>query len=337
MDKNVNTDDALSNLFLRMNLIGESSQFQEVLRLVKKVSRFDVGVFIHGETGTGKELIARAIHYLSSRRDMPFVPVNCGAFTDELFLNEFFGHKKGAYTGADNAYVGLAREADGGTLFLDEVDSLSAKSQVALLRFLQKHEFKSLGCTKIQRVNIRILCACNKDLQGLCRKGAFREDLFYRLDILRVKIPPLRQRDGDIPLLSSYFLEKTISKFNLDFKALHPETLRVLESYSWPGNVRELENYIQKLSLLNDGDLIRIDKVGEMPDISGACNEITDYKFGTFNKEKKRAINYFEKNYLKSVMIKTGGNISRAARYAKKERRSFARLLEKHGIDKNNL
>ena len=335
MDNNLNTDDALTHIFLRMNLIGESLPFQKVLRRVQKVSQFDVGVFICGETGTGKELIARAIHYLSARRDMPFVPVNCGAFTDDLFLNEFFGHKKGAYTGADNAYMGLVKESDGGTLFLDEVDSLSPKSQVALLRFLQKYEFKSLGCTKVQRVNLRIICACNTDLHRLCQKGAFRQDLMYRLDILRIKLPSLRQREGDVRLLSAYFLEKTISRFKLGFKAFHPETLEVLESYRWPGNVRELENYIQKLTLLNDSDVIRINKIGD--GYEDASNPITDYKLGAFNKEKEKAITYFEKNYLKSVMIKTGGNISQAARYARKERRSFTRLLEKHGIDKTSL
>ena len=331
------TKKMLGNLFLKMNLIGESDSFKNMLQLVRKVSQFDVGVYIQGETGVGKELIARAVHYLSDRSENPFVPVNCGAFTDELFLNEFFGHKKGAYTGADDSSRGIVSEADGGTLFLDEVDGLSQKSQGALLRFLQKYEYQSLGSSELQKVNVRVLCACNKDLYKLCSEGLFREDLLYRLDILKLEVPPLRERDGDISLLANYFFEESVKKFNLKLKIFHPDTYEALESHNWPGNIRELENYIRKLTLLFDGDIIKINSIKDICE-NNKCYEVVDLlEYGGFHEEKTKAINYFEKNYLKCIMTKVDGNISQAARYAKKERRTFTRLLEKHGITRYNL
>ena len=229
-------------------IIGESPEFLEKIRCVPRFARCDATVLISGESGTGKELFARAIHYLSSRADRPFVPVNCGALPENLLESEIFGHKRGAFTGAACDRAGLIRQAEGGTLFLDEIDCLMPQAQVKLLRFLQDGEYRSVGSEQIRHANIRVIAAANADFTQLLRSGKFREDLFYRLSVLTLTLPPLRECPGDILLLTRDFLEKQAAITNTRPKYISLAALNRLIVHPWPGNVRELQNVLMNIS-----------------------------------------------------------------------------------------
>jgi two-component system response regulator GlrR len=323
-------------------LVGESPPFIELLRSVDRVARHGAAtVMIRGETGTGKELIARAIHYLGARCDAPFVPINCGALPDQLAENEFFGHRAGAFTGATGESSGLLRLAHRGTLFLDEVDSLPAKTQVALLRFLQDGSFRPLGATREERVDVRIIAASNRDLEGEVRAGRFRADLFFRLNLIAVEIPPLRARAGDVGVLTQHFLKECVLRYRLADKRLNGRSLEALRAYAWPGNVRELENLVHRAYLLSDGELLEIAAPGAAaaahpappPDETGAgtlppdaCQEL-NYRLA-----KLRALQDFDRHYLTQLLQLASGNVTRAAQLAGKERRSLGKLLKRYGI-----
>lgn len=328
-------NNAMGNAFIAMNLIGQSPCFKKAVRKIKKISRFDVGVYIYGETGTGKELAARAIHYLGSRFDRPFVPIACGGLNDELFLNEFFGHAKGAYTGADRTQPGMVQIADKGTLFIDEIDSLTPKAQISLLRFLQEKEFKLLGSSETKRADTRIICASNRDLAKCVEVGTFRRDLYYRLDILRLDLPPLRHRNGDVLLLARHFIDKYAHEFELGEIKLDAEMEEKIMARRWPGNVRELENYILKFCLLSEAAEKREPHLGQQLPKSTIIDNL-DLQEG-FTKAKARAVDRFEKRYLQVLLTKARGNISQAARIAKKERRTFTRLLKKHNLRRDDF
>ena len=235
-------------------IIGESPVFLDKVRCVPRFARCDATVLISGESGTGKELFARAIHYLSPRADRPFVPVNCGALPENLVESEIFGHKRGAFTGAASDQAGLIREAEGGTLFLDEIDCLTPQAQVKLLRFLQDGEYRSVGSQQILHANIRVIAAANADFNHIVREGKFREDLFYRLNVLALTLPALRERRGDILLLTRDFLEKQAAITKTRPKNLSLAALNRLLSHSWPGNVRELQNVLTRAIVLSDRD-----------------------------------------------------------------------------------
>src|SRR5262245_29586620 len=220
--------------FAQFNLIGCSSAFIAQLTLVKKYATCDATVLIEGETGTGKELIARAIHYLSRRRDLPFIGLNCGALPDNLVESELFGHARGAFTDAKETRAGLVAQARGGTLFLDEVEAMSPRAQVALLRFLQDKEYRPLGGTLVKDANVRVLASSNADLKGMAQQGAFRADLLYRLDVLPLRLPPLRERDGDALRLAEAFVERLNQQSAGPPKVLHPNTAGVLAAHTWP-------------------------------------------------------------------------------------------------------
>src|SRR6266446_2164219 len=237
-------------------IIGESPEFLEKVRCVPRFARCDATVLISGESGTGKEIFARAIHYLSPRADGPFVPVNCGALPENLVESEIFGHKRGAFTGAASDQAGLIREAEGGTLFLDEIDCLTPQAQVKLLRFLQDGEYRSVGSEQILRANIRVVAAANADFSHLVRSGKFREDLFYRLNVLALALPALRERPGDILLLTHDFLEKQAAITETPPKNLSLAALNRLLGHSGPGNVRELQNVLMRAIVLCDRDSI---------------------------------------------------------------------------------
>lgn len=320
--------------FIAENLVGRSPCFKKTIQKLHKISGFDVSVYIYGETGTGKEQAARALHYLSSRRDGPFIPLSCGGLNDGLLLNELFGHAKGAYTGAYTTQPGMIQLANKGTLFLDEIDSLTPKAQVTLLRFLQEKEFKALGSPGIKRADTRIICAGNRDLGQCVEAGTFRRDLLYRLDVLRIDIPPLRQRKGDIRLLANHFINKFTRDFKLGEITLSSDLVESMDDYRWPGNVRELENCMLKLCLLSEPPNLRHPpEVQPSKRINSQIEETIDIDLQeSFTKAKTRAINRFEKQYLQLLLMKAKGNVSHAARIAKKERRSFTRLLQKHGI-----
>ena len=321
--------------FRHLNLIGESEAFQRVLLLVRRLSQCEATVLIHGETGTGKELVARAIHYLGARRTSPFIAVNCGAIPDSLVESEFFGHTSGAFTDAKQARAGVVAQAQGGTLFLDEVDSLSARSQVSLLRFLQDYEYRPLGGTASKSANVRVVAATNADLEALVAAGAYRRDLLYRLNVLSVHLPPLRERGNDVRLLAEAFLRRLSVRHATPPRTLHPETLAFLRRHAWPGNVRELENLVQREFLLSDDVQIRIAPAGEDSACAGDSQPIPPGD--TFQKAKARAIAQFERAYIGELLERTRGNLSLAARLCGKERSRLGKLMKKYGLDRERF
>jgi DNA-binding NtrC family response regulator len=307
-------------------MIGQSASFLKAIRLLAKFAACDVPVVIEGETGTGKEVAARAVHYEGARRDGPFIPVNCGALPDTLIENELFGHRRGAFTDARADVHGLLRLADGGTLFLDEVDALSPKGQVTLLRFLQDQHFRPLGGAAEQRADVRIIAASNRPLDRLAEEGLFRTDLLYRLNVLYVRMPPLRERPGDARLLAQHFARRLGERYRRPEKRLHPATLRWLDAYHWPGNVRELENLVARAFVLADGDEI----VFTGDESTGPAAETPA---GDYRAQRARALAAFDTAFLSALLRRHGGNVTHAARAAGKERRAFGRLLKKYGID----
>jgi two-component system, NtrC family, response regulator GlrR len=315
-------------------LIGESAVFVGLLRSIERIARHSAAtVFIHGETGTGKELIARAIHYLGARSDRPFVPVNCGALPESLAENELFGHRPGAFTGATSESMGLVRLAHRGTLFLDEVDSLPAKAQVALLRFLQDGHFRPLGAAKEERVDVRLIAASNRPLEDEICKGRFREDLFYRLHLIAINIPPLRDRTGDVHLLSQHFLQECSQRYQFPPKHLNEETWSWFEDYCWPGNVRELENLIHGECLLAEAEEIRIAPPRNfMKSTLPNLPRDADVSHLGYRAAKVRALADFDRTYLTQLIHRARGNVTKAAEMAGKERRSLGKLLKRYHI-----
>jgi transcriptional regulator with GAF, ATPase, and Fis domain len=243
------------------NFVGDSRPIQQVFELVEKVADTDSTVLITGESGTGKELIARAIHYNSYRRDNPMVVINCGAIPEELLESELFGHEKGAFTGAHKSRIGRFELANEGTIFLDEIGDMSPNLQVKLLRVLQEQKFERVGSTRTIKVDIRVIAATNKNLISVVNKGTFREDLYYRLNVIPIKVPPLRHRKSDIPLLVDFFLKKFNKEKRKHIKELTPKAMDALLQYDWRGNVRELENLLERLVILASGDVIGLEDI----------------------------------------------------------------------------
>lgn len=312
-------------------LIGESPAFLGLLQSIDRVARHSaVTVLIRGETGTGKELIARAIHYLGERRDYPFVPVNCGALPESLAENELFGHRPGAFTGASHDSVGLVRLAHRGTLFLDEVDSLPARVQVALLRFLQDRRFRPLGASKEEQSDVRIIAASNSCLEDDIRAHRFREDLFYRLNLLTLQVPPLRARGGDVHILSQHFLGECAQRYAMPRKSLHERTLRWFDEYGWPGNVRELENLLHRECLLCDSEQLRI-AAPAGPERQPLAAP-TEAGLVSYRDAKARALEEFDRAYLAGLLQRARGNVTKAAQLAGKERRALGKLLKRYRI-----
>ena len=306
-------------------IIGESPALLAQLELVPRFAQSQATVLISGESGTGKEVFARAIHYLSPRAAEPFVPVNCGALPDELVESEIFGHKRGAFTGALADQAGLIQQAEGGTLFLDEVDTLSRAAQVKLLRFLQDGEYRAVGGQEMVRADIRVVAASNADLDQLVSAGTFREDLFYRLKVLPLVLPPLRERRGDVLLLADHILETQAAVAKTAPKKLSLAALNRLFAHPWAGNVRELENVLTRAIVLCDGDTIEEADLN-LPD-GGERDEEQ-----SLQKTKARMVERFEHDYLATVLRAHHGNITLAARAVKKNRRAFWELLRKHDL-----
>jgi len=238
------------------NIVGDSEGMQQVFRLVEKIANTDSTVLVYGESGTGKELIARAIHFNSDRRERPLIPVNCGAIPEELLESELFGHEQGAFTGATRTRIGRFELGNGGTIFLDEIGDMSPALQVKILRVLQEHEFERVGGMKTIKVDIRVIAATNKDLEKNVAEGKFREDLFYRLNVIPIQLPPLRDRPSDTPLLVNHFVQMYNTKNGHNITGVSPEAMELLTSYEWPGNVRELENMIERIVILKGEGLI---------------------------------------------------------------------------------
>jgi len=305
-------------------LVGESEAFLAEIEKIPLVAKYDASILITGETGTGKELCARAIHYLSPRSARSFLPVNCGAIPGELVENELFGHASGAYTGAKTARPGLIHEANGGTLFLDEIDCLPLMAQVKLLRFLQEKEYRPLGSTKTSKADLRVIAATNVNCEAAVREGKLRQDLYYRLNVIPLNLPPLRQRREDIPLLANHFLIKYAKEFNKQVTGFSPDAIRKLIFYDWPGNVRELEHVIMGAVVLSLQPTICAASIA----ISAEASPVAE----SFQQAKNRMVEQFEKTYIKGLLLSHHGNISWAAKAAQKNRRAFWELIRKHHI-----
>jgi transcriptional regulator with PAS, ATPase and Fis domain len=316
-------------------VVGASRRIREAAEQVELIAQTEATCLLLGETGTGKELFARAIHYLSPRKHLPFVPVNCGAIPDALFENEIFGHVRGAYTDARSEETGLLAYAGNGTLFLDEVDALSAAAQVKLLRVLQEQEYRPIGSARTYHTDVRVVAATNCDLRHCVACRTFREDLFHRLNVLRLTIPPLRDRAEDIPLLVSHFVKEFADRHRRPVRGIEQDATSRLMAYRWPGNVRELQGVLQRAVLLARGDSIVTADL-DLPGNEMAGNPAEAAAGQPFENSLKSAkeivVRQFELSYLANVLRLSEGNVSRAARMAGKERRSFQRLLRKYCI-----
>jgi DNA-binding NtrC family response regulator len=311
-------------------LVGESPCFLSIIEKIPLLARFGPPLLISGETGSGKEVIARAIHYRSPRQGKPFIPVNCGALPDHLFENELFGHTKGAFTDASSAEKGLIAEAEGGTLFLDEIDALSQAGQVKLLRFLQNGEYRPVGSSRSAIADVRVITATNTDLMQLVKSRLFREDLYYRLNVLSLYILPLRERIEDIAPLTTYFLNHYAREYNQQTPQVSQDALQKLMTYSWPGNVRELEAVLRRAMVLNTCDLLQGADI-DLP--SSDREELSQAK--SLRQVKTSKIQAFERGYLANILAAHQGNVTHAAKAAGKERRSFQRLLRKYNLDRH--
>jgi DNA-binding NtrC family response regulator len=325
--------DASPSARLLSRLIGRSDAFVGTLRLVHRMAACDTTVLIQGETGTGKELAARLIHYLSARRDSPFLPVNCGAIPDALTESELFGHTRGAYTDARDPRAGVIAQAEGGTLFLDEIEALSARGQVGLLRFLQDREYRPVGGSTVHEANVRVLAASNVNLDTIARSGGYRADLLYRLDVFKLELPPLRARGDDVVLLAEAFVAQFCRQYGKAPRTLSRETVDFLLRYSWPGNVRELENLMHRAVFLSDGAVIELgDATVSQPQTrAGRSTE------RSFNEAKTAAIARFERAYLAELLQRTRGNMTLAARLSGKERSRLTKLVKKHGLNREDF
>lgn len=304
-------------LRLSHDLIGESEAMREVFDAIQKAASTPATVLISGESGTGKELVARAIHYNSDRASAPFVPVNCGGIPEGLLESELFGHVKGSFTGATVTRAGFFQTADGGTIFLDEISETSMAMQSKLLRVLQDKEVYMVGATKPRIVNVRILAASNKDLHALIEKGTFREDLFFRLNVINIHIPPLRERREDIFLLTNYFLRKYAGELGNPTPNLTNDALEVLRNYYWPGNVRELENVIQRIVVMSEGDPV------DVPDLPSLM------RFSALReKGLNRTLAEVEVEYIQNVLASVDGNKTKAAQILGIDRKTLREKLK---------
>jgi two-component system response regulator AtoC len=309
------------------NIIGQSGAMHEVFRAVSKVIDSNVTVLLYGESGTGKELIARAIHYEGSkRRNRPFVAVNCSALPETLLESELFGHEKGSFTGASQRRIGKFEQADGGTVFLDEVGEMAPSTQVKVLRVLQEREFERVGGNDLVKVDVRLISATNKDLEDEVRQDGFREDLFYRLSVFPIKIPPLRERKDDIPLLVQYFLEKYAEREEKEVTSASPDVLELLMAYHWPGNVRELENTIERAVVLAaSGDIVA-------NDLPPNVRVMGERRVVDTSKTLNSWIEKLEEEALRKALLECEGNVSLTARKLGIGRATIYRKAKKYGL-----
>ena len=316
-------------------ILGNSPQMVEVLKTVADVADTDATVLIEGESGTGKELLARAIHFNSGRSKKPFVPINCAAIPETLLESELFGYEKGAFTGAVQKKLGKFEVANGGTIFLDEIGEMSPLLQVKILRFLQSRQFEPLGSNRIKKSDVRIIAATNKDLFSLVKENQFREDLFYRINVINIKLPALRERRLDIAPLAESFAVRYGKKNGKKIKGIDPEALNILNRYSFPGNIRELENIVERAAILAQGEWITKD---DLPKVTIEGNGL-DYKtkvpesYGEMRALKKKAIEEIEKSFLDHILTKHEHNISKAAEEVRMHRVELHRLINKYRWD----
>lgn len=326
-------EDALRSRYDFDAIIGRASKMMQVLELVSQVAESDAPVLIEGESGTGKELISHAIHYNSPRRGKPLVRVNCAAFPENLLESEFFGYEKGAFTGAFKHHKGKFEQADGGTIFLDEIDEMSPALQAKLLRVIQDGEFSPLGSEEPRRCDVRVVAASKQSLWNLVESGRFREDLYYRLNVIRIDMPTLRERKEDILLLAEHFLKNACKKIRKPPPQLSLPVRQALQKYPFPGNVRELENIIHRAAILCRGSSIELEHLPDELQISPSKGEHRkDAQINTFKEAKEKVVADFERRYLQQVLDECDGVIKRAARLAGMDAKNFHQKLAKYGL-----
>lgn len=348
VDENRRLRDQIRERFDFSNFIGQSAPMNKVFDIIAKVADTKTTVLILGESGTGKELAARSIHENSQRRDKPFVAINCGAIPANLLESEFFGHVKGAFTGADKAKKGLFAEADGGTLFLDEVSELPLDMQVKLLRALQEEEIRRIGDMASQKVDLRVLAAANKDLLAEVKAGRFREDLYYRLNVITLTMPPLRERPDDLPLLANHFLEQMVKKHHLGPKKLSPAALRLIAAQKWPGNVRALRNAMEQVAIISEGEIIG---PGDLPfgpppaSPPGSASAPAAFRSGSgllsltipedwtdLKASAKEVAALCERLMIERAIVRLGGNRTKTAAHLGLSRRALIAKLAEYGL-----
>ena len=327
------------NLYLRRqletqhrfeNIIGKSARIAEVFDTIRKIADSPSTAMITGESGTGKELVARAIHFNSYRRDKPFMSVNCGAIPEGLMESELFGHVRGAFTGAVSNKVGLFSAAEGGTLFLDEITEIPPLLQVKLLRAIQLREIRRVGDTKDMKTDVRLIAASNRDLEGAVQEGILREDLFYRLNVIPIQLPPLRERREDIPLLIAHFLQKFSKELGKDVRAVAPEAMAVLERYHWPGNIRELENVLERAIVLGGADMVGVESLPESVRRERPVKGLESVEIPEDGLDLEATLDAIEGRYLQRALDRTGGVQTKAAELLKMTFRQFRYKLQKH-------
>ena len=334
---------ALENIRLReeiereysfAGIIGKSSRMRDVYRLVHSIAETDLSVLIQGETGTGKELIARAIHYNSSRRSGQFVDMNCGALVETLLESELFGHEKGAFTGATTQRKGVFEYADGGTLFLDEIGEIAPATQVNLLRILQEGRFQRVGSSESRKVDVRIIAATNQNLEDRVQNGTFRSDLYYRLNVFPITVPPLRERIEDVPLLITHFIQKHRKRINSQVTGVHPKAMAILAAYGWPGNVRELENVIQRMMVLSASEGLDI---GDIPcEIRGEAREDTANE-KDLKKIAHQSSAMVEKQAISDALSRHRGNVTRTAKALGISRATLQKKMKLYGLYRSDF
>ncbi len=319
--ENVRLRASVDSLLSTDFIVGESPQIKRVLEMIGQVAQTDATVMIRGESGTGKELVARAIHANSNRRYGPLVVVNCGAVTDTLLESELFGHEKGAFTGAVGSRKGKLELADKGTVFFDEIGNITEKMQLDLLRVLETKEFSRVGGSRTLKSDFRVVSATNRDLETAVREGSFREDLYFRLAVFTIELPPLRDREGDIPLLANHFLRDFATSSGKEIVDISPEAMKLIEKYPWPGNVRELRNVIERAVVVCKGGRITPDHLS--------------FPFGYRSQEEaEESLEAVERRHIKHVLDKTGWNISKAAQVLGIDRTTLYAKIKKHGIER---
>jgi DNA-binding NtrC family response regulator len=336
----------LENIYLRQelsekygfhNIVGKSRRMQEIYRIIAKVAPTDSTVLINGQSGTGKELIARAIHFNSPRRDKQFVTVDCAVLSENLLESELFGHIRGSFTGAVTTKPGLFEVANGGTVFLDEIGNISLSIQAKLLRVLQEREFTPVGGTKAKKVDIRLIAATNKDLEKMIKEEAFREDLYYRLNIVPIHLPPLKERQDDIPILSVHFLKKYSDEMGKTIKGFTPEAMERLIKHPWPGNVRELENVIQRTVVMIDEEMVRVEHLilpGQQErEPTESSVPMTSEELKEIKKQlREKAVEDVEKAFIVNALDRNEWNVTRAAEEVGMLRPNFQALMRKYGL-----
>lgn len=316
------------------SLISQDRHMQQIFMTIRNVADAKSHVLIQGDTGTGKELVARAIHNVGAQKNKPFVPVDCAALTESLLETELFGHVKGAFTGAVQDKKGLLETAEGGTVFLDEIGHVPMETQVKLLRVLQDSRIKRVGDTAFRSINVRVIAAANEDLKTAVQERRFREDLYFRLNVILIELPNLRERIGDIPLLVRHFIQKYNHLEQKRMEEVSPDALNILMGYNWPGNVRELENLIHRLVVIKKDPVIQVQDLPEqMSEADSAERRDPDSRTIHFTQAKKQAVNAFESRFFIDVLTKHRGNVSRAAQEIGLDRRNFQRKLKHHHID----